>query len=77
MPIQKRKLRSDVDLLQPRRSKEDVVSDTSVYEARIYQEQLATEFTRQEAATEELNYWKRRRELLEADAASPTRTGQP
>jgi hypothetical protein len=28
MPIQKRKLRSDVDLLQPRRSKEDVVSDT-------------------------------------------------
>ena len=43
------------------------MSDTSIYDARIYQEQMATEYLRQQAAEEELNYWKRKREILESE----------
>ena len=43
------------------------MSDTSVYDARIFEEQLLTECARQRAAEEELNYWKRRREVYEEE----------
>lgn len=46
------------------------MSDTSEYDARLYSFRAQVEYTRQEAADEELAYWKRRRELLEAEHAS-------
>jgi len=45
------------------------VSDTSFYDARVYEEQMRTEYIRQEAAQKELDYWNRKRELLEAEVA--------
>ena len=46
------------------------MDDTSAFEARFYQERMATEYARQEAANLEIEYWKLRMKK-EGLASSP------